>query len=109
MDLKIVKKHKNELMKRTEITAEMQEKTIPSKQQIREKLAALVNSSVEKISITKVVTKFGSPAAIVHARTYNSVEDLKKTEQKYVVVRNFGKEKKEGSEADANAPASFKK
>ena len=109
MDLKIVKKHKNELMKRTEITAEMHEKTIPSKQQIREKLAALVNSSVEKISITKVVTKFGSSAAIVHARTYDSVEDLKKTEQKYVVVRNFGKEKKAGEEVDSNAPAAFKK
>ena len=109
MDLKVLSKKKNELLKRTELVFEMHEKTIPSKQQIREKIAALVNTTVEKIAITKIVSKFGSSKAKVYVRIYDTPEALKSTEPKYVVVRNFGKEKEEGTEADANAPASFKK
>ncbi|MFA6268932.1 MAG: 30S ribosomal protein S24e [archaeon] len=109
MELKVLSKKKNELLKRTESVFEMHEKTIPSKVQIREKLAAMLDTSAEKIAITKVVSKFGSSKAKVHARIYATVEELKKTEPKHIIVRNFGKEKKNEAEADANAPASFKK
>ena len=109
MDLKITDKKKNELMKRTEVTAEMHEKTIPSKKDLREKLAAMMNTAPEKMVIFKVDSKFGSAKAKVYARVYETVEALKETEQKYMTVRNFGEEKKEVSEAEANAPASFKK
>ena len=57
MDLKILDKKKNELLKRTELTAEMHEKTIPSKQVIREKLSAMLNTPVETIVITQIKSK----------------------------------------------------
>ncbi|MFA5126162.1 MAG: 30S ribosomal protein S24e [archaeon] len=110
MDLKIIEKKKNDLLKRTEMVAEMHEKTIPSKQQIREKLSAMLDISPEKMVITKVDSKFGSSKAKVYVTSYESAESLKKTEPDYIVVRNFGKEKKEGAEEQKNeAPANFKK
>jgi small subunit ribosomal protein S24e len=110
MDLKVLTKKKNELLNRTELVLEMHEKTIPAKVQLREKIAALINSSADKIVITKVDTKFGSSKGKVNARAYETVEAMKKTEPKYIVVRNFGEEKKEGAaEANSDAPASFKK
>ena len=110
MDLKVTTKRKNELLNRTEVIAEMHEKTIPAKTEIREKLAAILNTTADSIAITKVESKFGSAKAKVYARVYSSNAELKKSEPKYVSVRNFGKEKKEGeAAADNNAPASFKK
>ena len=109
MDLKIVKKHKNELMKRTEITAEMHEKIIPAKTLIREKLAALLNVKNDQIAIWQVKSKFGSPAAKVYARVYTTPEDLKKSEVKYIRERNFGKEKKDETAGPEAPPANFKK
>jgi len=109
MDLKILDKKKNELLKRTEVTCDMHEKTIPSKQLIREKLSALMNTPVETIAITQVKSKFGSAKAKVYARVYSTVADLKKTEPKYIIKRNFGEEKKAEANADSDAPAAFKK
>ena len=109
MEIKITEKKKNELLERTEITAEMQEKTIPAKQQIRDKMGALLNSKPEEIAITKVETKFGSPKAKIYARVYPSAEELKKKEPTHIIERNFGKEKKEGASENNDAPANFKK
>ncbi len=108
MDLKILSKKKNELLNRTEAVAEIEEKTIPSKVDIRAKLSAVLNTPVETIAIQKVETKFGSPHALIHFRTYASEADLRKTEAEFVITRNFGKEKK--AESSENAPpANFKK
>ena len=46
MDLKVLSKKKNELLNRTEVVAELEEKTIPSKTDIRTKLSALLNLSL---------------------------------------------------------------
>ncbi len=110
MDVKVIEKKENKIFARKEIIAEVSEKTIPSKTQLREKLSALLNTKPEEIAITKTQTQFGSPKATIFARVYASNEELKKREPKYVRERNFGKEKKvavaEGAEAP---PANFKK
>ncbi|MEI7961095.1 MAG: hypothetical protein WCI04_02050 [archaeon] len=110
MDLKITEKKKNEVLSRQEIIAEMHEKIIPAKTLIREKLAALLNVKDEQIAIWQVKSKFGSSRAKVYARVYNSSEDLKKSEVKYIRERNFGKEKKAEIASGPEAPpANFKK
>ena len=110
MDLKVLERKRNNVLNREEVIAEVMEKTIPSKKQIREKLAALLSSSEDKIAITKVDSKFGSSRAKIYARAYATADDLKKIEVKYIRERNFGKEKKaetvQGPEAP---PANFKK
>jgi len=111
MDLKITGRKRNEILKRDEVIAEVKEKTIPSKKQIREKLSALLDAPQETIAIIKVESKFGSPAAKIFARAYDSLEELKKREVKYIRERNFGKEKKAESveQAMQAPPANFKK
>lgn len=107
--MKITTKKRNEVLKRQEIVAEVHEKTIPDKKQIRDKLAALLNVKEDTIAITKVKSKFGSAAAKIYARVYGTAEDLKKSEVKYIMERNFGKEKKAEVAGPQAPPANFKK
>ncbi len=109
MDLKIISKKKNELLNRTEVVAEVQEKTIPSKTDLRAKLSAVLNTPVETIAIQKVATQFGSSHALIHVRTYSDEAALRKTESKYVITRNFGKEKKADENSENAPPANFRK
>jgi len=110
MELKITDTKQNNILNRREITAEVQEKTIPSRQQVREKMSAMLNTKPEEIAVVKTQTQFGSPKAIIFARVYASNEALRKTEPKYVRERNFGKEKKtEAVSGEQAPPANFKK
>jgi len=110
MELKIIETKQNNLLNRKEVKAEVNEKTIPSKQQVREKMSAMLNTKPEEIAVVKTESKFGSPKAVVFARVYASNEALKKTEPKYIRERNFGKEKKvEAASGEAAPPANFKK
>ncbi len=111
MEVKVIEKKRNELLKRNEVTAEVKEKTIPSKQLIRDKLSALLNAKAESIAITKMESKFGSSHTKIFARVYDTPEELKKREAEYIKVRNFGKEKKEDAAASGPEapPANFKK
>jgi ribosomal protein S24E len=109
MDLKVLSKKKNELLNRTELVAEMNEKTVPSKTEIRTKLSAVLNTPIETIAIQKVETKFGSPYAKIYARTYADEATLRKMEATYVITRNFGKEKKAEANPENAPPANFKK
>ena len=110
MDLKVIDKKRNEVIKRNEVVVQMHEKMIPAKKQIREKLASILNIAEETLVITKVESKFGSSKAKVYARAYDSPEELKKIEVKYIRERNFGKEKKVDVASGPEAPpANFKK
>ncbi|MCX6804083.1 MAG: 30S ribosomal protein S24e [Candidatus Diapherotrites archaeon] len=110
MEVKIIEKKRNELMKRNEVLAEVKEKTIPSRQQIRDKLSALVGAPADAIIVKKIATNFGSPRAKIFANIYDTADEMKKTEVKYLRERNFGKEKKAESVAGPEAPpANFKK
>jgi ribosomal protein S24E len=111
MEVKILEKKKNELAKRTEVTAEvLGEKLIPSRAQIREKLAAQLGVKSDAIAVEKIGSKFGSSNVKIKANVYASVEELKKTEPKHITKRNVAEEKKEGAaEENTDAPASFKK
>jgi len=57
MDLKVIDKKKNEIMKRTEVTAEVEEELIPSRQQVKDKLAAMLSVKADAIAINKIESK----------------------------------------------------
>ncbi len=110
MDLKVIDKKKNEIMKRTEVTAEVEEELIPSRQQVKDKLAAMLSVKADAIAINKIESKFGSSKVIVLANVYETVEELKKKEPKHIIKRNIVEVKKENAAEENNdAPASFKK
>jgi len=110
MELKIIEDKRNELLKRREITAEVHEKTIPSRQVIRQKISAMIDVPIEKIVVQKMDTQFGSSKAVIYAKAYDDENMLKITERKFVRERNFGKEKKAAAaEGEMAPPAKFKK
>ncbi|MEK6959454.1 MAG: 30S ribosomal protein S24e [archaeon] len=108
MELKIMDKKRNDVLKRTEITATMQEKTILSRDLIKEKVCAMLDAKPANVVVTKIETKFGTTKAIVHIRQYDTPEQLRIVENPHMVKRNFKEEKKEAVVA-SDAPASFKK
>ncbi len=103
MKMNVIENKRNELMKRNEIKAEVEEKTIPSRQEIRKILTAKVDSKEEKVVVKKIESKFGQQKFVVIANAYDSEEDLKKAESKYVLKRNtFKKETEEGTTEKSN-------
>ena len=89
MDLKVIQNNKNELFKRQEIVAEVEENVTPSKDAVREKISAMLNAPKEKIVIGKIDTEFGSNKVKIIARIYDDEAQLKKVELEHIKKRNF--------------------
>ena len=63
---------------------------------VRQKLAASLDANEERIYISKYMTKTGSMTTVGEANVYDSAEQAKMTEPKYIILRNSPKtEKKE--------------
>jgi translation initiation factor IF-2 len=102
MELKIIKNERNEAFGRSEIIAELRDKKIPSKKEIKKNLTARLNAEKEKVIIESIIKEFGKEKIIVKARKYDNIEKMKKIEKKYLLTRNEEKEEiKEGSEKAA--------
>jgi small subunit ribosomal protein S24e len=94
----IVNNQRNELLKRNEVKFSIfhEEGGTPSRVDVRQKLAASLDVNEERIYISKYGTKTGSMITVGEANVYDSVEQAKMTEPKYIILRNSPKtEKKE--------------
>lgn len=100
MDLKITQNKKNELLKRTEIVAEGIEEKIPSRNDVREKIAALVNSQPENVVIVKIENKYGSKKLKVIAHAYPDKTTMKLIENEKKLARNFEEFKKKKTQSN---------
>lgn len=109
MELKILDEHKNVLLKRREITFEVnhsQTKSTPSRVELRNKLAEALKTRPELVYIKHVETKTGTMLATGKANAYDSPEQAKRVEPKYIVARNTpASEKKEEKVEEETAPA----
>ncbi|MBT4192174.1 MAG: hypothetical protein HOE11_02610 [Candidatus Diapherotrites archaeon] len=104
MKLKITQNTRNEALKRSNIVAIDEEKIIPSRVEMRENLSAQLNIPKEQIVVRKIDTSFGTTTKTIYAMAYDDEETMKKTEEKYVITRNFGKAKEgEATEAPAES------
>lgn len=107
MEVKITREQYNPLLKRKEITFEIdhaQDKGTPTRLEIRQRLADLLKTKPEVVYVKKVETKAGTMKAAGNANAYDSVEQAKLIELKYVIARNNPEEKKEDKEAQAAKP-----
>ena len=93
MKLKITENTRNEPLRRSNIVAIDEEKIIPSRQELRESLSAQLNVPKEQIVVRKIDTSFGTTTKTIYAMAYDDEEMMKKTEEKYIITRNFGKAK----------------
>ena len=98
MKTEIVNNQRNELLKRNEVKFSIlqEEGGTPSRVDVKQKLAASLDVNEERIYISKYGTKTGSMITVGEANVYDSVEQAKMIEPKYIILRNSPKtEKKE--------------
>jgi small subunit ribosomal protein S24e len=108
MELKILDEHKNVLLKRREITFEVnhsQTKSTPSRVELRNKLADMLKTKPELIYVKRVETKTGTMLATGKANAYESAEQAKRVEPKHIVARNTPASERKEEKAEAEAPA----
>jgi len=101
MEIKITQEQYNPLLKRKEIAFEVehtQTKGTPTRLEIRKTLAEMLKTNQEAIYVKRIETKSGTMLAIGEANAYDSIEQAKLIEPKYIIARNLPKEKKETSE-----------
>ena len=107
MEIKITEEQQNILLKRKEIMFEVehsQTKGTPSRLEIRNKLAEILKTKPELVYIKRVETKTGTMKAKGEANAYETIEQAKLIEPKYIITRNMPAEKKEKPEEKAEAP-----
>lgn len=106
--IKVVDNQRNELLKRNEVkfNVDHAEAGTPSRGEVKQKLAASLDVDAQKIIIKKYETKTGSMVAEGEANVYDSTEQAKKTEPKYIIKRNVPKaeEKEEKEEKEPKEP-----
>lgn len=97
MPLEILEKRvkENPLMHRIEIELIISFKSMPSRKEIREAIAKLLNRNLDLIIIKKIKTNFGLNKARVFAFLYNELDWLKKFERLKKKDKEKEKEEKE--------------
>jgi ribosomal protein S24E len=112
MELQVVAKKENPLLKRIEVTFKAVHKAepTPTRDAIRSELAKQLKAAKEAVVVDRSVSSFGRYETLGYAKVYTSKEEALSVERSYILVRNRlkeaeVKEKKEGEKAEKPAPA----
>ncbi len=100
MELQIIRDNKNPLLKRREILLKINNKGTPSRIDVKNKLAAMVNSKPELIVIEHLDTAFGKMELKGTVSIYESEERLKQLAHQHLMARSMPVPK------ESEAPAS---
>jgi len=100
LEIRVESERYNPLLKRRELhlRVSFNGKT-PSRAEIREKVAGIMNAEQNRLVIDYVKNEFGKREAKIYAKIYDSAEAMKAIEEKHILERNFPEmkaEKKEG-------------
>ncbi len=96
-EIKLLKENQNVLLGRKEIEFEVlhEKASSPSRLEVREKLASMLNVNPESVYIIKMITKANTWKTIGIAHVYNSPEKAKILIPKHLLLRSIPKEEKE--------------
>jgi small subunit ribosomal protein S24e len=115
MDIEIVEKKNNPLLQRTEVRFMLHHTNAqtPSRDQVREKLAAQVGSKKSLVVVESMNSLFGRSQTRGYARVYETPEAIGKNEPTYLLKRNkledLKPKKKEREAPPAKAKAKGKR
>ena len=96
MEIKIISEKENPLFKRKEVGFQVehdQAGSTPSRSDVRKAVAAALKKDTDVVFIKKFETKTGTHTAVGVANVYESLEQAKHTEPRYIVNRNIPPEK----------------
>jgi small subunit ribosomal protein S24e len=89
MDIKVVKDKKNSLLNRRELDFVVKyEGSTPSRNDIRNKLAAMLNAPLDLLVIQRIKTEYGMQESKGYAKLYEDADRMKQVEQAYILKRN---------------------
>ena len=109
MELQVVTKKENPLLKRVEITFRAVHKAepTPTRDAIRSELAKQLKAAKDTVVVDRSVSSFGRYETLGYAKVYESKEGALAVERSHILVRNKLKEaevkKKEGEKAEKPA------
>jgi len=101
MKIKIISQKQNPVLKRKEITFEVEHKETrgtPSRLEVRKELASKLESDVELVYVKRMETRTGTMTAFGEATAYDSVEQARLVEPEHIITRNTPQEKPKESE-----------
>jgi small subunit ribosomal protein S24e len=101
MKIEIVHQKRNELLKRTEITLRLNHtgSGTPSRTEVRKKIADMLGVEIERVYVKKIGTKTGSMTSIGEVNIYDSADQARYIEPKYIILRNTPKSESGGETA----------
>jgi ribosomal protein S24E len=101
MKVNIISKENNPLLKRRELTfniEHIQNGGTPTRTEVRRQIASLLKTKPELVYVKNIETKTGTMVATGEANVYDSIEQSKLVEPKHIIARNKITEKSEESE-----------
>jgi small subunit ribosomal protein S24e len=96
MEIKIVSEKENPLLKRREVYFQVEHSqtgNTPLRLEVRKAVATALKKDADLVFVKKIETKTGTHTAVGLANVYDSVEQAKLIEPKYIVKRNVPPEK----------------
>jgi ribosomal protein S24E len=107
--VKVIDHHHNSLLKRREVTFEVEHdphEGTPTRAELRKNLAEILKANIDLIFIKKAVTKTGSLLTVGEANVYEAAEQVKIVEARHIINRNIPSVKpKEGKVEPAKEEA----
>ena len=89
MDIRIIKDKKNLLLNRRELDFVLRyEGSTPSRNDVKNKLAAMLNAPLELLVVQRIKTEYGMQEAKGYAKFYEDAARMKEVELEYVLKRN---------------------
>ncbi len=107
MEIQIIKDKTNPLLKRREISVAVKNKTTATRIELKNKLAALLNSKPELIVVEHLDTIYGKQEMVGTVSLYQTEERLKQLAHQHLIARDAPKvvEGQEQAPPAAAAPA----
>lgn len=89
MDVKIINDKNNVLLKRHEVKFEVAfEGATPSRLDVKNKIAALLNVPLDLVVVQKVNNEFGRQLSTAYAKIYETSERMMQIEKSHIIERN---------------------
>jgi small subunit ribosomal protein S24e len=101
MEVKVTSEKKNPMLKRKEISFQVEHAetgSTPSRVEIRRAIASTTKTNEKVVFVKKFETKTGTLTAFGTANIYDSVEQAKLIEPEYIIKRNIPAEKTKETE-----------
>ena len=99
MELELTGKKENKALQRQEVELEIKDvKLMPSRKELKPKIAALLGAKEELTVIESIDHTFGTTSGQIKVHVYENEEAMKKIAPAYLIERDAGKKKKKGEE-----------